>query len=44
MIKRFDKNKCGPAVTTLRDVASPNAERTSSVLLLIYYWYNTYAV
>ena len=26
------KVKCGPAVTTLSDVASPNAERTSSVL------------
>ena len=44
MIKTFDKNKCGPAVTTLSDVASPNAERTSSILLLIYSWHNTYAV
>ena len=34
--KDIDKYKCGPAVTTLSDVASPNAERTSSVLLLIY--------
>ena len=36
--KDIDKYKCGPAVTTctLSDVASPNAERTSSVFLLIY--------
>ena len=34
--KDNDKYKCGPAVTTLSDVANPNAERTSSVLLLIY--------
>ena len=32
----IDKYKCGPAVTTSSDVASPNAVRTSSVLLLIY--------
>ena len=32
----IDKYKCGPAVTTLSDIASPNAVRTSSILLLIY--------
>ena len=37
--KDIDKYKCGPAVTMLSDVASPNAERTSSVLLLIYSCY-----
>ena len=36
--KDIDKYKCGPAVTTLSDVASPNAERTGSVLLLINSW------
>ena len=37
--KDIDKYKCGPAVTMISDVASPNAESTSSVLLLIYSWY-----
>ena len=36
--KDIDKYKCGPVVTTLSDVASPNAERTSSIFLLIYSW------
>ena len=37
MIKTLTStSKCGPVVTTLSDVASPNAERTSSILLLIY--------
>ena len=34
--KDIDKYKCGPVVTTLSDIASLNAEHTSSVLLLIY--------
>ena len=38
--KHIDKYKCGPVVTTLSDVASPNAEGTSSILLLIYSWYS----
>ena len=32
--KDIDKYKCGPAVTMLSDLASPNAEPNSSVLLL----------
>ena len=37
--KDIDKYKCGPVVSMLSDIASPNAERTSSVLLLIYSCY-----
>ena len=36
LYKDIDKYKCGPAVTMLSDVVSPNAECTSFVLLLFY--------
>ena len=43
MIKTLTSTSVVQAVTTLSDVVSPNAERTSSVLLLIYSWYYTCA-